>query len=159
MYKKTFLSAALAASALMMGMLPTAADAQLSIILQTAPPAPIYEVVPAPRPGYIWAPGHHQWHNNQYVWTTGQWYRERPGYDFRGAQWVERNGRWTMVGNDWRQRGPNGDRDGDGITNRYDNDNNGNHRRNRGRNGPHGDMDRDGVPNNRDRAPNNPNRS
>ena len=127
MFKKTILGAALAASALV-GLLPTAADAQVSIVLQNGPPQPVYEVVPAARPGYVWAPGHHQWRNNQYVWTTGQWYRERPGYNFQGAQWVQRNGRWVMTGNDWQRRGPNGDRDGDG------------------------------VPNRRDRAPNNPNR-
>ena len=67
-----------------------------------------------------------------------------------------------FAGNEWR-RGPYGDRDGDGIANRYDRDRDGdgipNRYDNRGRNGPNGDRDRDGVANRHDRFPDNPRRS
>ena len=51
----------------------------------------------------------------------------------------------------WSPRGPNGDRDHDGIPNRYDNHNG------RGR-GPGRDNDHDGVPNRDDHRPNDPRR-
>ncbi len=90
--------------------------------------------------------------------------QQRPGYAYVAPRWVERgNGQWYMVGGNW-ERGPNGDRDGDGIANRYDRDRDGdgipNRYDNRGRNsdqwarnrfGPMGDLDRDGVRNRDDR--------
>ena len=44
------------------------ASAQISINLG-APPAPQYEAVPAPRPGYAWAPGH--WQLPRTISTSG----------------------------------------------------------------------------------------
>ncbi len=55
MRNKIVLGAALAASLLGLG---TAAQAQYTAIVSVAPPAPRYEVVPAQRPGHVWAPGH-----------------------------------------------------------------------------------------------------
>ena len=91
----------------------------------------------------------------------GYWTRARSGYEYREHRWVQRgNGQWAMVGGNWERRGPNGDRDHDGIPNRYDNRNdNRNDSRNGHRMGPNGDRDGDGVPNSRDRAPDNPRRS
>ena len=56
-----------------------------------------------------------------------------------GGQWVRTD---NMARNDDFRRGPNGDRDGDGILNRFDND-----------------RDGDGVMDQYDNFPNNPNRS
>ena len=36
---------------------PAAAQVDLSLNIGVPPPAPIYEAVPAPRVGYVWAPG------------------------------------------------------------------------------------------------------
>lgn len=143
MFKKTAIGGALLAATLA-GLMPAAASAQVTII-RMAPPAPVVETVPAPRPGYVWAAGHHEWRGNQYVWVPGQWYVDRPDYEYRTARWVERNGQWQMVGGDWVRRGPYGDRDHDGIPNRYDNHNA------RNRFGPYGDLDRDGIANRHDR--------
>jgi hypothetical protein len=148
MLKKTILGAVIAVGAL-------AGVAQAQVVVRVAPPAPVYEVTPAARPGYVWAPGHHEWRNNQYVWVPGTWYRDRPGYTFEEPRWVQRNGGWVLAGNDWR-RGPHGDRDGDGIANRYDRDRDGDgipnrFDNNRNRFGPNGDLDRDGVANRHDR--------
>lgn len=156
--KKTLLGAAALAAAL--AGFGTAAQAQ-QFVVQIAPPAPQYEAVPAPRPGHVWAAGHYDWRNGQYVWIPGRWMTARNGYEYRDYRWVQRgNGEWYRVGGNWERRGPNGDRDGDGIANRYDN-------RNDRRMGPYGDLDRDGirnmddrdrdgdgVRNNRDRYPN-----
>lgn len=139
MRNKTILGAALAA--MLMGLGATAAQAQ--VYVEIAPPAPRHEVVPAARPGYVWANGHYEWRGNQYVWVPGHWITARSGYEFREPRWVQRgNGQWYMVGGNW-ERGAYGDRDHDGVPNRYDRDNR--------RFGPYGDLDRDGIQNQHDR--------
>jgi hypothetical protein len=100
--------------------------------VRVAPPAPRYEAMPAQRPGYVWTPGYWDWRGNRHVWVSGSWVRERPGYVYTRPTWVNDNGRWHLYRGAWAR----GDRDGDGIPNRYDNVNN---RR--------GDRDRDGIPN------------
>ncbi|MFC5497605.1 hypothetical protein ACFPOE_08680 [Caenimonas terrae] len=151
MINKTFAVAVLAAAAAG-ALVPMAASADTYTIVRVAPPAPIVETVPAARHGWVWAPGYYDYRDNQYVWVQGHWMRERPGHEWREARWVEMgNGQWRRVGGNW-ERGPYGDRDHDGIPNRYD------HYRNHAR-GPYGDRDGDGVLNKDDRYPNNPNRS
>jgi hypothetical protein len=139
MFKKTFLVAVLSAASL--GALsPLAANAAQYTIVRVAPPAPIEEVVPAARRGFVWAPGHYDYRGNQYSWVRGRWLRERPGHEWREARWVERDGRWHRVGGDWvrrhdervmgfghgdervTHRKPWGarDKDGDGVRNRAD---------------------------------------
>ena len=102
------------------------------VIVQAAPPAPIYEAMPAPREGYVWAPGHYGWENGRYMWHSGEWIASRPGYAWQAAHWEQRNdGSWFLVGGNWvrsdnvatyedGRRGPYGDRDGDGVINRDD---------------------------------------
>jgi len=161
MRNKTTLAAVMAASLLGFG---AAAQAQYTAIVSVAAPSSRIEVVPAQRPGHVWAPGHYEWRGGQYAWVEGHWLAERHGYEYREPRWVQRgNGEWMMVGGNW-ERGPNGDRDHDGIPNRYDADSR--------RYGPNGDMDHDGianqydkdrdgdgVPNRRDRFPDDPRRS
>jgi hypothetical protein len=151
MHSKTVLGAVLAASLMGFG-----AAAQAQFVVSIAPPAPQYEVVPAPRAGYVWAAGHHEWRNGNYVWVPGHWVTARNGYDYQAHRWVQRgNGEWTLVGGNWERRGPNGDRDRDGIANRYDRDRDGdgvpNRYDNNRRFGPYGDLDRDGIRNQDDR--------
>ena len=149
MFKKTLISAVLAAASLG-ALVPVAANAQSYTILRVAPPAAVVETVPAPRRGQVWIPGNYDYRGNQYVWVQGHWVRERAGYDWQESRWIERNGEWRRLGGDWQRRGPNGDRDRDGIANRYDRD--------QGLR-PNGDRDGDGVRNKNDRFPNNPRRS
>ena len=153
MFKKTFAIAVLAAAAGVLA--PLAASAQTYTIVRVEPPAPVTEVVPAPRQGWTWAPGYYDYRGNNYVWVVGHWMRERAGHDWREARWVQtRDGEWRRVGGNWERRGPNGDRDRDGIANRYDN-----HNANRQGLRPNGDRDGDGVRNRDDRFPYNPRRS
>jgi hypothetical protein len=152
MRNKTTLAAVIAASLLGFG---AAAQAQYTAIVSVAPPPARVEVVPAQRPGHVWAPGHYEWRGGQYAWIEGHWLAERQGYEYREPRWVQRgNGEWQLVGGDWERRqmerqarqaermDPNGDSDHDGIANQYDRD-----------------RDGDGVPNRRDRFPDNPRRS
>lgn len=109
-----------------------------TVTVATAPPAPLYEAVPAPREGYVWAPGHYSWRHGQYVWTPGEWMASRPGFAWQAAHWEQRSdGVWYLVGGTWvrndrvatneerrerlREERPWGDRDHDGVPNRYDN--------------------------------------
>jgi hypothetical protein len=140
--KKVLVSALLAAGVIgaVSLSLPSAAATSVDIHLNIAPPPPRYEVIPAPRAGYIWSPGHWQWSRSagRHVWLPGHWERVRAGYVYRAPRWVERGGRWYYETPRW-------DRDGDGIPNRADPT----------PSGPR-DRDRDGVPDRRDARPDNP---
>lgn len=133
--------------------IPAAADIELRI--DFGPPAPRYEPVPAPRPGYVWAPGAWVWSNNRHVWRAGYWVAAKPGYRYVPERWEPYTDggkqKWRYVSSSW-------DKDGDGIPNRYDRDrdNDGivNHA-DRHPNRPK-DRDNDGVPNYYDRKDNNP---
>ena len=133
-----------AAALLSLGALvvPATAQAQVSVSVQFGPPAPVYERVPAPRPGYVWAPGHYEYKRGRYAWSGGRWMTARPGYAYQAPNWVERNGRWYYSQGRW---------DRDRVANRYD----------RHPNQPDRvryDRDRDGVPDMHDRRPNDPRR-
>jgi hypothetical protein len=152
MRNKTLLGAAMACALMGFG---AVAQAQYTAIVSTAPPAPRHEVVPAPRAGWVWAPGHYEYRGGEYAWVEGHWMRERVGYEYREPRWVQRgDGSWVLVGNNWEQRmaerqarrearmAPDADFDRDGIANQYDRD-----------------IDGDGVRNRLDCYPYNPRRS
>ena len=135
---KKLILAAGAATVLSLGAftVPTVANAQPVINVQIGPPPPPrVERVPAPRRGYVWAPGHWEPRGKRHVWVAGNWVRARPGYVYRAPEWRDNGGRWEMRRGGW-------DRDRDGVPNRYDRD-----------------RDNDGVRNRDDRRPNNPNRN
>lgn len=109
-------------------------------VVQSPPPAPIVETVPAPRAGEVWAPGYYTFDDGRYVWHRGSFVEARPGYAWQAAQWQQHaDGSWYLQQGHWVR--------GDGYA-QYDN----------GRRGPYGDRDGDGVINRDDRYPRNPNR-
>lgn len=118
-------------------LLSTPAFAETSVFIPMAPPAPRYEVVPAQRHDHVWVPGHWQWQDNGHVWVNGHHLRARQGYHYQQPQWIQQGDRWAYNRGAWAR----GDRDRDGIPNRFDRD-----------------RDNDGVRNRNDRRPNNPNR-
>ena len=135
MFRKSVLAALLATSLGSVAVTGFAADYGY----RRAPPAPREEVIPAARPGYVWAPGYWELRDNRYRWVKGSYGRERRGHHYNQSQWVQRNdGRWYLVRGGWQR----GDRDHDGIPNRVDRD-----------------RDGDGVPNRADRRPDNPRRN
>jgi hypothetical protein len=138
MWKRKLLLAALVTSSIAVLPLPAGAA---SIYIDVAPPAPRYEVVPAPRAGYVWIPGFWDYKGRHHVWVKGRWEREHPGMYWHPSRWEQRDGRWTLERGRWdRERFvARNDRDRDGVPNRVDRD-----------------KDGDGVPNRVDRAPNNP---
>ena len=130
------------------------AEAQVTVTF--GPPAPVYEPIPAPRPGYTWAQGHHRYDGNRYVWVPGRWVAARSGYRYVPDRWeqvtVAGRQQWRHVPSRWDRDGdgipnrrdrfytPRWDRDGDGIPNGRDHYDNRRH-----------DRDGDGIPNRRDR--------
>lgn len=134
--------------------MPTQAVAQVNIVIGNAPPPPRYEVVPAARRGYEWAPGYWNWNGRRHVWTAGHWERARVGYSYRRHEWQQGDDGWRLNRGGWQRGERNGnngygsnransnDRDRDGVPNRMDRD-----------------RDGDGVSNRRDRNPNDPRRN
>src|SRR5207237_7232074 len=51
------------------------ADARVDVYVDVAPPPVRYEVVPAARAGFVWAPGHWAWRGHPHVWIAGHWVR------------------------------------------------------------------------------------
>lgn len=145
--------------------IPLAANAEVNVYFRAPPPPIRVEVAPAPRRGYVWVPGYWDLRHNRHVWAKGHWERERRGYYYSQPSWVQRDNRWELQRGHWRR----GDRDGDGIPNRFDRDRDGDGIPNRleGKDRDHDgvpnrvdrDRDGDGVPNRRDDAPNNPRRN
>jgi hypothetical protein len=144
MFKRKALLGAIALSSI--GFMPLPSSAQ--VYVEVAPPPPRHEVIPAHRAGYVWQPGYWDMRGHRHVWVRGYWVKERPGMYWHPSRWVERDGRYYLEKGRWDReryasRGGNGmgDRDRDGVPNRYDRD-----------------RDNDGVPNRYDDKPNNPNR-
>ena len=77
-FRKSLLAGLCAASLLGIAV-PMTASAEVEIYFSAAPPAVRYEAVPAPRRGYLWAPGYWNGKNNRHVWQGGHWERERAG--------------------------------------------------------------------------------
>ena len=96
--------------------LPMAANAQVSVYFNAAPPPPRFEAVPAARRGYVWVPGYWNAHGNRHVWQAGHWERGRVGYSYVQPYWVQRENRWELNRGRWNR----GDRDGDGVRNNRD---------------------------------------
>jgi hypothetical protein len=65
-----------------------------------APPPPVFERV-APRRGWIWVPGRHEWRMGRYVWLRGHWERERVGWIWQPGRWEFQGGRYVWVDGQW----------------------------------------------------------
>ena len=61
----------LAAVALSAAIVSLPGTARTFVEVQIAPPPPRVEVVPAPRVGYVWAPGYWRWNGHRHVWING----------------------------------------------------------------------------------------
>ena len=99
--KKALVSALLAAGMLGAAAVPGPAAADVSIALNFGPPPPRYEVVPAPRPGFVWAQGHWGSDGHRHIWYPGHWVQVRPGYVYRAPAWTQGQGRWVYHAPGW----------------------------------------------------------
>lgn len=80
---------------------PATSQARVFVDIRVAPPATRVEVVPAPRLGYVWAPGYWAWNGRAHVWHGGYWLRERHGYHWNAPAWTPRGGRWHYSQGYW----------------------------------------------------------
>jgi hypothetical protein len=81
---------------------PNTSQAHVDVIVGVAPPAPRVEVVPAPRVGYVWAPGYWRWNGHHHYWVGGYWVPARAGYHWAPAHWAPYgHQRWRYVGGYW----------------------------------------------------------
>ena len=80
---------------------PMTSLAAVGIDINIAPPAPRVEAVPAPRVGFVWAPGYWQWRGRRHFWVAGHWMRARRGYHWAPAHWEQRGPHWHFVQGRW----------------------------------------------------------
>jgi hypothetical protein len=71
------------------------------IDIEIRPPVPRVEVVPAPRRGFVWAPGFWEWRGREHVWVGGHWERERRGHHWIPAHWDEHGGHYRFEEGHW----------------------------------------------------------
>lgn len=98
--KKLILGSVMAAA------LFAAVPASATVWVSVGPPPVRYEVVPAPRVGWVWAPGYWGWRHGHHVWVRGHWVRERVGYVYAGPHWVAVGPRWVFVPGRWHHHRP-----------------------------------------------------
>jgi len=111
--KRVLVSALFAAGAIGAVATPLSSMADVTVYVDTPPPAVRVETVPEPRTGYVWSNGHWKYEGGQYVWSAGDYIAVRPGYTYVQPRWVESGGRYAYYPPRW-------DRDGDGVPNRAD---------------------------------------
>jgi hypothetical protein len=80
---------------------PSAAFARVYLDVDVAPPAPVVETVPAPRAGYVWAPGYYNYDGHHYGWQKGHWEHERHGQHWVQDRWVEHEGKYHHERGHW----------------------------------------------------------
>ena len=97
--KLTLLSALMASTVV----LPQLAQARAEVIVTVEPPAALYEVVPEPRTGYVWAPGYWHWNGQRHLWHSGYWVRHREGQHWVAHHWDRRGDRWYFVDGRWER--------------------------------------------------------
>ena len=96
-------AAALTLGAAALMPLPSMAQSGINVFVTTAPPAPRYESIPAPRTGQVWAPGYWNWEGNRHVWTAGHWETIRSGYQYQRHEWARDNNGWRLNRGGWQQ--------------------------------------------------------
>ena len=77
--------------------------AESEIRVGTAPPPARHEVVPKPKDGYAWAPGHWEWTGRFYNWVAGTWLTARPGYHWIEDQWQQEGDQWRYLRGHWER--------------------------------------------------------
>jgi len=73
----------------------------VNIVIGVPPPVAVVETVPAPRPGYVYAPGYWAWNGQRHIWVRGRTIVERPGYTWVPDRWESDGGRYRFVQGYW----------------------------------------------------------
>ena len=75
----------------------------VSVVIGVPPPVTVVETVPAPRSGYVYAPGYWGWDGHRHVWIRGRTIVERPGYVWVADRWEPAQGRYRFVPGYWEE--------------------------------------------------------
>jgi len=94
----------IAAALMGLAAIPAAAHSNVEFFVNVAPPPVRYEVLPAPRVGWVWAPGSWEWRHGRHFWVPGHWIRERRGYVYRPAGWAFYGAHWGYRPGIWVRR-------------------------------------------------------
>lgn len=73
----------------------------VSVVIGVPPPVTVVETAPAPRVGYVYAPGYWGWDGQRHVWIRGRTIAERPGYTWVADRWEPVGGRYRFVPGYW----------------------------------------------------------
>ena len=95
---------ALVGGMLVLGAAGIAGGAQAArtyVDIQVAPPPDRVEHAPAPRHGYVWAPGYWRWDHGHHVWVKGHYIHERSGHHWVNHRWEQRGDRWHFEEGHW----------------------------------------------------------
>ena len=73
------------------------------VVVTADPPAPLFEVIPAPQPGFYWVQGAWTWREQHWVWVRGHWsHPPHPGAMWVGGHYRYRGGARVWVEGRWR---------------------------------------------------------
>jgi hypothetical protein len=100
----------------------TAGPVYMGVDIGNPPPPPLVEVVPAPRVGYVWAPGYWAWDGHRHVWVAGRWVSGRPGYVYVPAGWEQRGNHWHYEPEHWADHRHDDHHRGEGHDDRHHHD-------------------------------------
>jgi hypothetical protein len=120
MNRFTPIIAAVLISAASTAPLQAVAQVSISVNIGTEPPPPRYERIPAPRHGYVWAPGYWDWNGHAHAWREGHWERARSGYVYERPEWRQDNGQWRLNKGGWKREKKHHDRDDDHDHGKHD---------------------------------------
>ena len=97
--RKAYLAIALASAFVA----PLAVQAAI-LVVDVAPPAPVYEQMPA-RQGYIVTPGYYRYDEARraHTWVKGDYLAERRGEHYVGAEWRAQEGRYQFNEGRWER--------------------------------------------------------
>jgi hypothetical protein len=95
------LALAMGVAAATAGVTPAFARDDVSFSLHVGPPPPRVEVVPAPRSGYVWAPGYWNWNGHKHVWVKGHYMRGHHNAHWVPDRWDHHDGRWRLEHGHW----------------------------------------------------------
>jgi hypothetical protein len=77
------------------------ARVDVNIEIGVPPPVAVIETAPAPRVGYVYAPGYWAWDGHRHIWVRGRTIAERPGYTWVPDRWEPVGGRYRFVQGYW----------------------------------------------------------
>jgi hypothetical protein len=97
------IAAAIALSATAFAPLQASAQIHVSIVVPVSPPPLVVEVVPPPRPAYIWAPGYWRWDGHRHVWSEGHWENAREGERYERPEWRRDGDKWRFQEGGWKK--------------------------------------------------------